>query len=490
MARRTCRPQFRIVMPDRLTTESVSFAHKLSFSDLGEDVIKAAKRCLIDGVGVAAAGLETDVAQHLKAHITRPSDHGACRLFGDPDHTTSAAQAALYFGTCGNALDWDDVQLPEGDARPFGLLLHGTSPLLAAALTATDIACSAGRTLSGPDFLTAFIAGWEVAGKLALTVTPDHYAAGFHTTATIGTFGCAVTAGKLLDLSVEQMTWSFGHAASMAAGVRASMGTMTKPMHVGWSAARGVEAALLARSGLEGSDQALDGPNGYLTAASPHVHADRAIGKFGTPFVLASPGVSAKPFPCGAVTHPGMSALATLMADKGLTADDITRVTVSAPALMWDVISYPFAATPFEAKYCFPFLLAAIALRGTAGRAEFHPSFIQSTDCVAFQKKVIVETDETLANAGSDSVPSRLRVEIQGGRVFYIAGRADYPGGPRVPLGDAAVDAKYATAVDGLVPSERAQAVHALLRGFESQADAGALLEALGTVTVPEISKA
>lgn len=470
---------------DRLTTESVAFAHRLSFDDLGEALVRAAKSCLMDGIAVALAGLETDVAQKLKAQVLASHDQGICRLFGDPARTTTSAQAALYYGTCGNALDWDDVQLPEGEARPFGLLMHGTTPLLGAALAATDIARAEGRAVSGQDFITAFVAGWDVAGKLAITVTPDHYSHGFHTTATIGTFGCAITAAKLLGLSKEQMIWSLGHAAAMAAGVRASMGTMTKPMHVGWCAARGVEAALLARAGLEGSDQALEGPAGYLTAATSTVYVERVTGKFGNPFVLASPGVSAKPYPCGAITHPGMHGLLSMMTEHQIHADDIKRMTVSAPALMWSVISYPFATTPFEAKYCFPFLLAAIALRGTAGRAEFREGFIRSEACVAFQKKVEIKIDEALADANSDIVPTRIVVETQDGRTFTVDGRADYPGGPVVTLNQDAVEAKFDSAVDGLLGHTEALALRKLLRGFEAEADAGVLLDTVGTVTVP-----
>lgn len=472
-------------MPDRLTTESITFAHELSYEDLGDDVVQAAKRCLVDGIGVAIAGIETDVARKLCAHMASSPEHGTCRIFGAPDHTTTASQAALYFGTCGNALDWDDVQLPEGDARPFGLLMHGTTPLLGAALTATDLARADGQNVTGQDFLTAFVAGWEVAGKLAITITPEHYQAGFHTTGTIGTFGCAVAAGKILGLSPEQMTWSLGHAASMAAGVRASMGTMTKPMHVGWCAARGVEAALLASAGLDGSDQALDGPTGYLTTASPAVHVEHVIGKFGNPFVLDSPGVSAKPFPCGAITHPGMYALLNAMAEHKLSADKVKRIVVTAPSVMWNVISYPFAKTPFEAKYCFPFLLAAIALRGRAGRAEFQDAFIHSPGCVAFQKRVEIKTDEDLAHAHSDIIPTRLMIETHDGQLLTVDGQADYPGGPVVPLDDAAVDAKFDAAVEGLMPPESVRAVRTVLRGFETEADAGVLLDTIGALTLP-----
>lgn len=473
-------------MPDRLTAESVTFAHALSFAALPVGVVAAAKRCLVDGVGVAIAGLETDVADRLKAFVRDQNDSGSARLFGGSAQTTSPSQAALYFGTCGNALDWDDVQVPDGDARPFGLLMHGTTPLLATVLAAADL-LRRERTVSGEEFLTAFVAGWEVSGKLALTVTPSHYLNGFHTSATIGTFGCAIAAGKLLGLTAEQMTWSLGHAASLAAGIQASMGTMTKPMHVGWCAARGLEAALLAGAGLDGPDDALDGPRGYLTTTCDTVDVESVSGRFGNPFVLDSPGVSAKPYPCGAIAHPGMDALKRVMAEQGLTSDDIKHISVSAGSKMWRVISYDFAETPFQAKYCFPFLLAAIALRGAAGRAEFKDAFIVSDACVAFQKLVETKVDDTLDGGAGDIIATRLVIDLYDGPSITVDGSAEYPGGPIVPLDDEAIDQKFIDATAGLLSVDHATSVRAMLRTFETQSDVSALLDAVGTITVPSL---
>ncbi len=469
-------------MPDRLTEECVRFAAALTYADVPEAVIAAARRCLVDGVGVAVAGLETDVAARLRGMTHEP---GSCRMFGVPRSKVSLSHAALYLGACGNALDWDDVQLPEGPGRPFGLLMHATVPLLATLLPLTDWRATEGEgAVTGEEFLTAFVAGWEIAGKLAVAINPNHYSSGFHTSGTLGTFGCAVAAAKLLDLSPSQFTWAIGHAAAMAAGVRASLGTMTKPLHVGWCAARGIEAALLARAGIDASDEALDGPYGYLTVAGPGADVDLVAGRFGAPFVLESPGVSAKPFPCGAVTHPGMDALRRALEEHALKPEDISRIVISAGQNVWGPISFAFAETVFEAKYCFPFLLAAIALRGRAGRAEFKDEFVTSPECVAFQGKVEIRHDESFDDLPTDVVHTRLDIETTEGRAITVDARPDYPGGPKQPLSDADVDAKFSDAVAGLLAPERAANVHAMLRSFETITDVGDLLDTVGAVTV------
>lgn len=479
-------PHVAPAMPDRLTHECVQFAATLTYADLPPAVVTAAKRCLVDGIGVAIAGTETDVAARLRS---TPRDAGPCRFFGAPESKGSLSQAALYLGACGNALDWDDVQLPEGPSRPFGLLMHATVPLLATILPLAEWrVAEGGDAVSGEELLTAFVAGWEVAGKLAVAINPNHYFSGFHTSGTLGTFGCAIAAAKVLDLSPTHMTWALGHAAAMAAGVRASLGTMTKPLHVGWCAARGIEAALLARAGVDASDEALDGPYGYLTVAGPGADVDLVSGRFGAPFILESPGVSAKPFPCGAVTHPGMDALRRAMAEHALKAEEISKITVSAGSNVWGPISFPLASTSFEARYCFPFLLAAMALRGTAGRAEFDEAFVTSPDCAAFQRKVTLHHDKALDDLPTDVVQTQLDIETTDGRSVSVEARADYPGGPSRPLDDSEVDAKFADAVAGLLSPDNASEIHAMLRAVERLSDVRDLLDAVGPVTVASTS--
>src|SRR3546814_18692747 len=92
---------------------------------------------------------------------------------------------------------------------------------------------------------------------------------GFHTSGTIGTFAAAVTAAKLLGLDAGGIARAVGVPASMAAGIRAGFGTMTKPLHVGRAAENGITAALLVRGGFTAKEEPLAGKWGYLAVAGP-----------------------------------------------------------------------------------------------------------------------------------------------------------------------------------------------------------------------------
>jgi 2-methylcitrate dehydratase PrpD len=166
-------------------------------------------------------------------------------------------------------------------------------------------------------FLTAFLAGFEVECKIAEAISPEHYKKGFHTSGTIGTFGAAIAAAKLMELSEIQLRYTIGLAASMGAGIRANFGTMTKPLHVGRAAYNGVTAAMLARNGFRANMDALDGPWGFFQVLAGGFDQEKIAGCFANPHSIVDPGVSIKPYPCGVLTHPSMDAMLAIVGENG-----------------------------------------------------------------------------------------------------------------------------------------------------------------------------
>jgi 2-methylcitrate dehydratase PrpD len=470
-----------------LTRECVRFAAALRARELPPAVLRTAKRCLLDTIGVAVAGTETDIPAPLLAHVRALGGATQARVFGRPGWRVNAPQAALIFGALANALDWDDIQNPEGPNRPFGLLMHASVPVLAACLASADLAAQEnGGMVDGGRFLAAFVAGHEVSCKIAVAIHPDHYLKGFHTSGTIGAFGAAVAAAKLLGLDAQGIARAIGIASSMTGGIRASLGTQTKPLHVGWAAEKGVSAALLARAGLTSNETALDGPWGYLAVAGRGADMELVRGRIGNPFVMESSGISFKPYPCGAVTHPGMEALRLAMRGADWDAAAIEHILVRAGNNVWGPISYRRAATALEGKYCFAFLLAAIALRGACGRAEFRDDFVTSPDVQALQEKIEPQFDAAIDAQGYAIVRTELDVRLKDGRRFTLVAPEAYRGSPAAPMSDAELAAKFADCTDGLLPSHRARALQDFIAGFETAPDAAALVDLVGEL--PEIA--
>ncbi len=458
-----------------LTREAVEFATRFTFEGITPEALRIARRCVLDGLGVALAGSEQPAIGVLSRYVQKVGGAQQARVIGDASTRLPAHLAALWNGTAGHAMDWDDTQLSEGEGRLYGLLTHPTVPPLAASLAVAELLGGVG----GRRFLTAFVAGFEVECKLNEAVTPDHYVGGFHSSGTFGTLGAATAAAKLLGLDESGTARALGIAASMASGIRVNFGTMTKPLHVGRAAENGVTAALLAGEGFTAHEQAIDGPWGYLAVAGRGAEPELVRGRFGAPLSIESPGVSIKPYPCGVLTHPSMDALAALMREEGLGAGEIERLTLYAGNNILGPIRYRVATTELEGKFSMAFLLSAIAIAGRAGKNEFTDDFVQRSDVQEMQRRVETAYDAEIEARGLDKIRSRLLLETRDGRRFTREAGEAYRGGPDNPLTDRQVEEKFEDCASGLLDDDRVREVERRVWALEQQSDVTQLLPLL-----------
>jgi 2-methylcitrate dehydratase PrpD len=467
-----------------LTSAVARFVSALRFDDLSAEVLRISRRCILDGLAVMLAGSEQSGMAPLERFLRRTGGSSDSRIVGDATRRLPAPLAALWNGVAGHAMDWDDTQLAEGPGRAYGLLMHPTVPPLAAALAVADlVAAESGAPVDGKQFLTAFNAGFEVACKIAEAINPDHYLRGFHTSGTIGTFGATATAAKLLRLDQATTAQAIGIAASMAAGIRANFGSMTKPLHVGRAAENGVTAALLAREGFTANDEALDGKWGYLAVAGPGGTPALAREQLGRPFTIEHPGVSIKPYPSGVLTHPSMDAMLFLMQENRLAPSQIDTLTLYAGRNVLGPIRFRIAKTALEGKFSFAFLLSAIVLRGRAGKTEFTDEFVASPECRAMQARVETVFDQAIEDMGWDRIRSRIEVRTMDGRTISRFADENYRGGPHNPLSDLEVEAKFRDCAEGLLPEHRIQSVFRMVWSFEALPNAGELMPLLAWKT-------
>jgi 2-methylcitrate dehydratase PrpD len=409
--------------------------------------------------------------RHLKALGGDPQ----ARVIGDAELCLPAHHAALLNGIAGHAMDWDDTQLAESPGRVYGLLTHPTIPPLSAALAIADMVGG----INGKTFMTAFISGFEVECKIAEAINPDHYVKGFHTSGTVGTFGAVVCASKLLGLNAAGFARAIGIATSMASGIRANFGTMTKPLHVGRAAENGVTAAILAREGFTANMEALDGQWGYLAVAGRGGNPEFVVGRFGNPFSIISPGVSIKPYPCGVLTHPSMDTMLLLMRDHKLSHAQIRKVKLYAGSNILGPIRYERASNELEAKFCMPFLLSAIIIAGKAGKSEFTKEFVQSPLVQDIQRRVETFLDPSIEKLGFDRIRSRIEVETVDGRILVREADENYRGGPNNPLSDAELENKFRDCAAGLISDEQCQLVFDTVWKLEEQPDVTTILALL-----------
>src|SRR5262249_16285417 len=186
---------------------------RVTFETLPRDAVATAKQGILDTVGVTLAGAREETTAIVARTLRQTAAEGPALIFGGRERL-DVLNAALINGVAAHALDFDDCSNTLGG--------HPSAPILPALWTLAPGA-------SGKAFIAPYAAGVESECKVGRAVHFHHYEKGWHPTATLGTFGSAAACGHLLRLTADEMATALALAASMAAGIKANFGTMTKP---------------------------------------------------------------------------------------------------------------------------------------------------------------------------------------------------------------------------------------------------------------------
>jgi len=451
-----------------LTDEVVGFL--LEEREPPKNVKEKAKEHITDGVAVMLAGSRTDATNKLLDYICEKGSKNISSIIGHP-YKASIADAALVNGTSGHADDYDDTQLSNEPNRIYGLLTHPTVPVLAAAL-----AVSEALTASGKDFLEAFIAGFEVECKLAEAIKPEHYKRGFHSTATMGTFGSLAATCKLMNLSERELRYSIGIASSLSSGIRVNFGTMTKPLHAGIAASNGIIACLLGERGFTSDDRALDGKWGFMEILGGGADAEMMVGKMGNPYAIVDPGATIKMYPCGSLAQPSMDALLEIVKEHDLKPNDVSEIRLYAGPNILEPLRYERPENALEAKFSLQSALATILLKRKAGIKEYTNQWVNNNQLRKEMKKVKTIHDDEIANMGTERMISIVEVELKSGK--KLEKFADTARGmPEKPLKSNEIEEKFRECAK--IRLEKTQISEALssLRRIEELSEIGELTD-------------
>ncbi len=461
-----------------ITQDAVQFIQNVTFADLPAEALEIGKRCMLDTMGLYAAGAtEHSVQILMEEAVYQGGREDALLLAGEGQRIPTPA-AARILGTSGHAHDWDDTQVSHDPRHVYGLLTHPSVPPLTAALV---VAQQLGG-VSGEALMLAFQTGVEVESKISEWMLPDHYRRGHHTSGTVGTFGACAAAAKLLQLTDDQVANALGIAASFAAGIRCNFGTMTKPLHVGRAAENGVTAAMLAKRGFTADPTALDGRWGFLQVLGGGYSEEKLSQGFGKTFTIVSPGVSIKPYPSGIVTHQSMDAMRNLVLEHDIQPEQVDKIDFYAANNILEPIRYPIAKNHLQAKFCMNALLAMLVLRRQAGAKEFTDEFVSSDPMQDMQKRISLHLDPEIEAMGFDRIRSRIVLQTKDGKTFEKWADERYRGGPSNPMTNGEVEEKFRVCAQGLLDEESQKALIASIWAVDTLADSAALTDWMANV--------
>jgi 2-methylcitrate dehydratase PrpD len=342
--------------------------HRLRYEDITPTALEWTRTAFIDTVGVTLAGMVEDGPRILMKVPGVATAPGPSLIFAT-GRRTSALDAALVNGVASHALDYDDVSGVLG-GHPSVMLIP---PMLA-------LGEQLGST--GRDLTLAYIVGYETECRIARGVHFHHYDKGWHPTATLGIFGTVAAAARLLRFTPDQTAMALGLAASLASGLKANFGTMTKPLHVGHTARNGLFAALMVQGGFTANPGALEHRQGFLDVFNgPGTYdIDRILADWYAPLEVeggGEPGL--KPYPCCGSTHSSINRMIHLARAHDLTPERVAKIEIMPHGRRLPHTNNPDPRTPLGAKFSVQYAVAraladrAVRLEHFEGGAHFDP---------------------------------------------------------------------------------------------------------------------
>ena len=444
---------------------------EVTYDALPAQAIDVAKQGILDTVGVTLAGARDETTAVVASALRQTSAPGPALIFGTSDHV-DVLNAALINGTASHALDFDDCSNTLGG--------HPSAPILPALW-----AIAPGS--SGKAFIPAYAAGFECETRFARAVNFHHYEKGWHPTATLGTFGSAAACAHLLALNVEQTATALALAASMASGIKANFGTMTKPFHVGHTTRNGLLAALLAKEGMTANQGALEHGQGFFAVynGTGNFKPERLLDHWGDPFDLVDPGIAFKRHPCCGSTHPAVDAMLYMRETHRLTPEGVAKVESWTHPRRLQHTNRPDPQSGLDGKFSIQYVLARALMHGIVSMAHFSDEAVRDAATRALMTRVHSAPDPAAKTETNDHFYCRLRITTTAGETFEhfvdrpVGRDRDHP----LPAG--ALEAKFRDCAKIVLDAKAVETLLDQCLALEKVADVSGVLDVIAGVTPP-----
>jgi 2-methylcitrate dehydratase PrpD len=400
-------------MSDQPSKILANFAATLRFEDIPAPVLRRAEDLFLDWFGSALAGKGARPVEAIERFaVTMGPAVGESEVLISRRRTSSLF-AAMVNAASSHFAEQDDVH--------NGAVFHPGAVVFPPVLAVAQAIGS-----SGPELLTAAVAGYEVGIRVGEFLGRSHYQV-FHTTGTAGTLAAAAGAGRLLNLSARQMLDAFGSAGTQSAGLWEFLrdAADSKQLHTAKASADGLLSAYLAKEGFTGAKHILEGPQGMAAGMSSDADPAKLTDRLGQRWALVE--TSFKYHASCRHTHPAADALQIVMAQNEIKPEAIEHVTAHVHQAAIDVLGPVLdPATVHQAKFSMGTMLGLIALFGRAGMTEFVDHF-NDPRVAAFREKCAMALDPEVDQAYPKKWIGKVTVETADGRTLH--GRVDEPKG-------------------------------------------------------------
>ena len=397
----------------------------LKYEHLSPEAIQAAKLFWFDSDRVRPRGKPTRGRQDFTE--ASPCDgrrNGKATAFVS-GFKTNPVDAAFLNGHMIRAMDYNDIYWKADPCHPSDLI-------------AAPLALCESEGLSGKDLILATIIAYEIEMRLCEIGRPGVREYGWHH-ATLSAFAAPVAAGRVLNLTPEQMVSAIGISASrtfcpgaVTAGKLTNMKNTVDP----WAGRMGAESALLAREGFSGPEHIIDGKEG-LFAVFSHVQYKGQPASFRwrgagqgfadiTEIALPHPGLRDEKFPIEALSHAPLTAMMKTVKENKIKADDVKEIKVEVIARAADILGDPHKYRPDSketADHSLPYCMAVGLVDGMVTPLQFKEERVLDKSLIPIMDKIKVVANEEFEALFPKFQPSRVTITTNDGKSTFDSRR-------------------------------------------------------------------
>ncbi len=446
-------------MGETLSRQIAKFALNLRYEDLPTEVVDTVKRYLFDSIGCAFGGFKTKDVKIVREIYDDMGGKPEATIIG-AGNRLPAANATFLNSLMVRALDYNDIYWKEDPSHP--------SDLIPAAL-----AMGERQGKSSKDVIVAIVLAYEFEQRMCEFAIPGIRERKWHH-ATLTQFVSPIVAGKLLDLTEDQLVSAIGISGTHnftpgapTAGRLTMMKNTVDPMAV----QSGVMAALMAQKGFSGTEAILEGKEGLMDVFGPDWDEDILVGGLGDSYRILQ--CSMKAFPTEALTHSHITAALKVVIDNDILPEDIEEIKVTTIARAVDILFDPEKYKPDSretADHSLPYCIAAAIVDRKITTAQFNEERIFDPKIREVLPKIKGEASTEFEKMFPEKQPSKVVITLKDGSEY--SAQVDYPkGDPREPMTDKELQDKFTALADGVLIPARQEEVIDRIHNFEQETD-------------------
>lgn len=443
-------------MEKSISRRIAEYAVGLTYEQIPEAVIYEVKRYLYDSIGCAYGAMKTKDVSIMKSIMDETGGAEQATIIGY-GNKMPAVNASLLNSLMIRSLDFNDIYWKEDPSHP--------SDIIPAALAAGEL-----KNTSMKEVILGIILAYEFEQRLCEFAKPGVRERKWHH-ATLTQFVSPITAGKVMNLTVDQMVNAIGisgcHNHTIGcptAGKLTMMKNTVDPM----ATQSGVMAALMAEKGYSGTEAVFEGKEGLMDVFGPNWDTDVLFSELGSRFKILE--CSMKAFPTEALTHTHISATLKVVTKNNITYDQIESVTITTIARACDILFDQHKYHPDSretADHSLPYCIAAALVDHKITTASFSDEKLKDPAIWEVINKIKGEASLEFEAMFPAKQPSKVVIRTKDGREFseYL----EYPkGDPREPMTMDDLRNKFSALAAPVLSKERMEQVEKVVFNCET----------------------